>query len=202
MWQLASPDRLAPGLRVGLAGGGDVLLRPFHPGDEPAVHEFLEALSPDSRRLRFFAPVPVVRAHLARDLVQVDQARHLAWGAFAGDRCVAEARAVVLTREPTVAEVAFAVADDQRRRGLGWRMLELLGLVAAVRGVLEFEASVLPDNRPSRLLLSSSGMRFQFADGVSVGRMPVPSWSGSPADARRALALQCQAEAASLASVA
>jgi GNAT superfamily N-acetyltransferase len=198
VWRQASPE----GLRVGLAGGGDVLLRPFHPGDEPAVHGLLESMSPHSRHMRFFSPTPIVRPHLARDLVQVDQSRHLAWGAFVGDRCVAEARAVVLTREPAVAEVAFAVADDHHRRGLAWRLLEVLGLVAAVRGVTELEASVLPDNRPSRLLLTSFGMRFRFEDGVSVGRVQVPTWSGAPEAAQRILALQCQAEATSLASVA
>jgi GNAT superfamily N-acetyltransferase len=200
VWRSPSPDT---GLRVGLAGGGDVLLRPFHPGDQPAVHAFLEELSPDSRYRRFFAPMPIVRPHLAHDLVNVDQARHLAWGAFLpGGRCVAEARAVILTREPTAAEVAFAVAEDMRRQGLAARLVEVLGLVAAVRGVQEIEASVVSDNRASRLLLTTFGMRFRFEDGMSVGRAQVPTWAGSSADAHRILAAQCAAEAAALASVA
>src|SRR5690606_9914604 len=63
VWPCAPDD----GLRVGLAGGGAVLLRPFHPGDRPAVRAFLEGLSPESRRLRFFAPQPLVADRLVRD---------------------------------------------------------------------------------------------------------------------------------------
>ena len=183
---------------VELAGGGEVHLRPFGPADEPAVHAFVEALSPRSRHLRFFSPIPVVRPHLVRGLVQVDQARHLAWGAFFGDRCVAEARAVLLGDEASVAEIAFAVADDLHRRGLARRLIEVLGLVTAARGVTELEASVMAENRPSRKLLTGIGMRFRFADGASIGRGPVPPWTGSPDEAQRILALQCGAEAALL----
>lgn len=200
MWPSAPPDS---GLRVGRAGGGDVFLRPFHPSDQPAMHAFLEALSPDSRHRRFFAPMPVVRPSAVRDLVDVDQARHLAWGAFLSDgRCVAEARAVVLRSDPTVAEIAFAVSEDQRRQGLAATLVEVLGLVSALRGVLEFEASVLSDNRASMLLLASFGMTFRFTGGVSVGRMPVATWSGSSEEARAIVALQCRAETAAIASVA
>lgn len=187
---------------VALAGGGEVHLRPFGPGDQEAVRAFIEALSPRSRHLRFFVPTPVVRPHLVRRLVQVDQVRHLAWGAFAGNRCVAEARAVVSGAEPSVAEIAFAVADEVRRQGLARRMIGVLGLAAGARGVTEFEASVMSENRASRLLLIGIGMRFRFEDGASVGRGPVPVWERSLSEAQHALALQCLAETASLGSAA
>jgi RimJ/RimL family protein N-acetyltransferase len=198
VWPCAPDD----GLRVGLAGGGAVLLRPFHPGDRPAVRAFLEGLSPESRRLRFFAPQPLVADRLVRDLVLVDQVGHVAWGAFDGGRCVAEARVVRHRRDRSVVEVAFAVAEHHRRQGLAAALVEVLGLVAAMRGVLEIEASVMPENRASRRLLASFGMTFRFEDGVSVGRMPVPSWSRSSREAHQVIALQAAAEASVFSSVA
>ena len=51
-------------------------------------------------------------------------------------------------REPGVAEVAFAVADDDQRRGIGMRMLEQLAEIAADRGIHRFDAEVMATNRP------------------------------------------------------
>jgi acetate---CoA ligase (ADP-forming) len=50
-------------------------------------------------------------------------------------------------REPGVAEVAFAVADDDQRRGIGMRMLEQLAAIAADRGIHRFDAEVVDSNR-------------------------------------------------------
>ena len=50
-------------------------------------------------------------------------------------------------REPGVAEVAFAVADHERRRGIGTRMLEQLAEIAAERGIHRFDAEVAAGNR-------------------------------------------------------
>jgi acetate---CoA ligase (ADP-forming) len=60
-------------------------------------------------------------------------------------RVVAVARYEGL-REPGVAEVAFAVADELQRHGIGTRMLEQLAAVAAERGIHRFDAEVLGGN--------------------------------------------------------
>jgi acetate---CoA ligase (ADP-forming) len=49
-------------------------------------------------------------------------------------------------REPGVAEVAFAVADDDQGRGIGMRMLEQLAAIAADRGIHRFDAEVAAGN--------------------------------------------------------
>jgi GNAT superfamily N-acetyltransferase/predicted CoA-binding protein len=61
-------------------------------------------------------------------------------------RVVAVASYVGL-REPGVVEVAFAVADDDQRRGIGMRMLEQLAEIAAGRGIHRFDAEVAAANR-------------------------------------------------------
>ncbi|MEA2267760.1 MAG: hypothetical protein QOC64_370, partial [Solirubrobacteraceae bacterium] len=73
-----------------------------------------------------------------------------------GDRVVAVAGYDRLN-EPGAAEVAFAVADDQQRRGLATRMLEQLADVAAERGLSRFDAEVLADNRGMLRTFASAG---------------------------------------------
>ena len=63
-----------------------------------------------------------------------------------GERVVAVASYDRLL-EPGVAEVAFAVADDFRRRWTATRLLEQLAAIAAERGIRRFDAEVLADNR-------------------------------------------------------
>jgi len=70
-------------------------------------------------------------------------------GALVGcvdDRIVAVANFARL-RDPKAAEVAFAVADDYQRRGIGTRLLEQLAARAGALGVERFVAEVLSDNR-------------------------------------------------------
>src|SRR5205814_9365661 len=55
------------------------------------------------------------------------------------------------------AEVAFAVADDFRARGLGTRILEQLARRARAHGIDEFVAFVLPGNNAMTQVFSASG---------------------------------------------
>jgi GNAT superfamily N-acetyltransferase len=60
-------------------------------------------------------------------------------------------------REPGVAEVAFAVADDDQRRGIGMRMLEQLAAIAADRGIHRFDAEVMFGNRAMLEVFEQAG---------------------------------------------
>ena len=53
----------------------------------------------------------------------------------------------VRLRDPSVAEAAFAVADDLQGAGIGTRLLEQPGRTAPPVGIERFVAEVLPDNR-------------------------------------------------------
>jgi acyl-CoA synthetase (NDP forming)/GNAT superfamily N-acetyltransferase len=60
-------------------------------------------------------------------------------------------------REPTAAEVAFAVADEMHGRGLATRMLEQLAEVAAARGIVRFDAEVMAGNRAMLGVFAGAG---------------------------------------------
>jgi GNAT superfamily N-acetyltransferase len=168
--------RVGDGRRLGL--------RPSHPGDEQALTQFYEALSPTDRRLRFLQAMPVVPPRMMRWLVDVDQVDHLAWLAFGeahGDPVVvAEVRCVRLRDESTAGEVAFAVADGWRKVGLGRLLLETIGAAAASSGIDTITSSVSTDNRGSTALLSNLGTSFRVDYGVLEGRGPVPRWTTAP----------------------
>jgi acetyl coenzyme A synthetase (ADP forming)-like protein len=63
-----------------------------------------------------------------------------------GGRVIALASYVRL-RDPAVAEVAFLVADEYQRRGIGTRLLEQLARRGGAAGIKRFVAMVLPENR-------------------------------------------------------
>ena len=66
-------------------------------------------------------------------------------GAGGDERIVALASYVRL-RDPSTAEVAFAVADELQGYGLGTRLLEQLARRARSVGIERFVAEVMPDN--------------------------------------------------------
>jgi acetyltransferase len=59
--------------------------------------------------------------------------------------------------ETTVADVAFAVADDWQGRGVGTGLARLLVARAHANGIARLHASTLTDNGPSRKLLGRLG---------------------------------------------
>jgi acyl-CoA synthetase (NDP forming)/GNAT superfamily N-acetyltransferase len=109
------------------------------------IKAFYDGLSPDSRYLRFhgFGRTDTV----ARANAEASGVDRLALIGRHDGRVVAAASYDGL-REPGVAEVAFAVADDDQRRGIGMRMLEQLAAIAADRGIHRFDAEVMASNGP------------------------------------------------------
>jgi len=127
-----------------LRDGSSLRLQTPTPVDFDDIKAFYDGLSPESRYFRFhgFGRTDTV-ARAAAEATGVDR---LALIGRHDGRVVAAASYEGL-REPGVAEVAFAVADDDQRRGIGTRMLEQLAAVAADRGIHRFDAEVMSANR-------------------------------------------------------
>jgi acetate---CoA ligase (ADP-forming) len=132
-------------LDVLLRDGSTLRLRAPVAADADSLVAFLGGLSTESLYLRFHG-LPTVSRRLVEPFVDPDwhERGHLV-GELDG-RVIALASYVRL-RDPAAAEVAFAVADDYQRRGIGTRMLEQLAARAAAVGIERFVAEVLPDNR-------------------------------------------------------
>jgi acyl-CoA synthetase (NDP forming)/GNAT superfamily N-acetyltransferase len=128
-----------------LRDGSTLRLQAPTPVDFEDIKAFYDGLSLESRHFRFhgFGRTDTV----ARADAEASGVDRLALIGRHDGRVMAVACYVGL-REPGVAEVAFAVADDHQRRGIGMRMLEQLAALAADRGIRRFDAEVMANNRP------------------------------------------------------
>jgi GNAT superfamily N-acetyltransferase len=129
-----------------LRNGLDVVLAPARDEDEPAILEFLTHLSALSRQRRFFSAAVDLRAETHREMTGDDADHHslLAWSAGVG--VVGHA---IYFRLPgqSRAEVAVEVADDLHHLGLATQLIIRLARHAQTRGITQFFAEVLPENR-------------------------------------------------------
>ncbi len=168
---VASLIPVAPAEDVLLKDGSTLRLRPPQPGDEAALIAFFEALSPDSRYLRFHGTRLIDRNTVEGALETDWHSRGSLLAELAGAdgelRPVALATYVRL-RDPARAEVAFAVADDLHGRGIATRLLERLAVHASAAGIQSFVAEVLPQNAAMLRVFDDAGFATSrvLQDGV------------------------------------
>jgi acetyl coenzyme A synthetase (ADP forming)-like protein len=152
---LSVEEQAAGAVDVILKDGGTLRLRPPTAADEDAVLAFLEGLSDRSLYLRFHGIRPVDSA-LAASMLDPDWAETGALAGWLGDRVVGLANYVRL-RDPSTAEAAFVVADEEQGRGIGMRLLEQLASRAAETGVSRFVAEVMAENQAMLSVFSGAG---------------------------------------------
>ena len=143
-----------------LRDGGTLRLRAPLALDVEALVEFFGRLSEQSVYRRFHG-FPSLGASQLEPFVDPDwRDRGSLIGTVSSDgeseRIVALANYVRL-RDPSCAEVAFAVADELQGYGVGTRLLEQLAESAAEAGISTFVAEVMPDNSPMLRVFEDAG---------------------------------------------
>ena len=134
--------------------GTELMLRPVLPGDSQRVVHGQIMFSPETLYRRFLsvrAPTETVLTYL----FEVDYVDHFVWVITDGEDgpVIADARFVRDHTDPTIAEIAFTVADAYQGRGIGTLLFAALAVAAQVDGIQRFAARVLADNLPARALL-------------------------------------------------
>jgi acetyl coenzyme A synthetase (ADP forming)-like protein len=156
-----------------LRDGSTLRLRAPLRADEDALVRFFSELSDRSLYLRFHG-LPTLDAHLAEPVLEPDWSdRGSLLGAVSengGEQIVAIANYVRL-RDPSSAEVAFAVADAFQGRGVGTRLLEQLAARAAQQGVERFVAEVMAENTAMLRVFEDAG--FEVTRSLSGGEVEV-----------------------------
>jgi acetyl coenzyme A synthetase (ADP forming)-like protein len=163
--RIAAASRLADTDDVTVAGpeirdvilrtGGTLRLRPPVAADADAVLAFLGALSERSVYRRFHG-FPSLRPETVEPFLDPDWQDRGSLIGTRNDEVVALANYVRL-RDPSRAEVAFAVADFLQGQGVGTRLLEQLAAAAAAAGIGTFVAEVMPENEPMLRVFSDAG---------------------------------------------
>jgi ribosomal protein S18 acetylase RimI-like enzyme len=136
-------------LRLGY--GRKILVRPLLSGDVETVAAVFARLGEQSRRMRFNGPKPSLARAELEWLATVDATRHALVAYYVGDdRPVAIAR---LVRDGPSAEIAFEVADEHQRLGIGSALTGELLADARAAGITEITSLVSSENRAAVKLL-------------------------------------------------
>jgi succinyl-CoA synthetase alpha subunit/GNAT superfamily N-acetyltransferase len=136
-------DGSAAGFDVALRDGSTVRLRPARPDDFDAVRAFLEALSEESRWLRFFGAGANLRDAAT---VAVRSSQTVSLLAVTGADGHVIGHGIYVRERAGEAEIAFAVSDEWQRHGIATILLAQLADVAVAEGIHTFTALVLPQN--------------------------------------------------------
>ncbi|BBZ51253.1 GNAT family N-acetyltransferase [Mycobacterium heidelbergense] len=160
---------------VRVRDGTRLMLRPVLPGDdERTVHGHIQFSSETLYRRFMTARIP--SPALLHYLSEVDYVDHFVWVMTTdGSDPVADARFVRDESDPTIAEIAFTVADAYQGRGIGSFLIGALSIAARVDGVERFSARMLSDNAPMRAIMDHYGAVWQREDvGVITTVIDVP----------------------------
>jgi len=147
--------------------GRQILLRPIRGEDAPAHAAFVQRLSPEAIRFRFFQPRSSFTSLELAQATQIDYSREMAFIATAQDETGnPETLGVVRAwtdPDNVSAEFAIIVDDAMRGEGLGRMLLEKMIEYARRRGTLVLRGTVLPKNRPMLQLAKKLGFASHFS---------------------------------------
>jgi RimJ/RimL family protein N-acetyltransferase len=177
------PERL-----IHLADGGQCRIRPSGPFDRDRLATCFQALSPASRRLRFFAVKRQLQA-AELDLYSTPDGRdHLALAAVRLDPLGREREALGFARcqrlpgDPESAELSLSVIDSAQGQGIGSALLGALIEAARAQGIRRFRCEVLAENVFMRRLAARLGGEPKWlGDGTLEYDCPLPALTGAEA---------------------
>ena len=147
--------------------GRSLVLRPIRPEDEAQHRAFVEHLTPEDLRLRFFSSRrELPRSELAR-LVQIDYAREMALVALVvrpdGTTDIIGVVRAVADPDNVEAEFAIIVRSDMKGQGLGHLLLgKMIGYLKA-SGTQRMVGEVLRENQAMRELARANGLHADAA---------------------------------------
>jgi acetyltransferase len=145
---------------LSLADGRQIRVRPIRPEDEALYPTFLQHVSAQDLRLRFFAPMrELSHAFIAR-LTQIDYARAMAFVAIEQENH--ELLGVVRLHSDAnyeSGEFAIQVRTDLKGQGLGWLLMQLMIAYARSEGLKRIEGQVLSENSAMLQMCSALGFR-------------------------------------------
>lgn len=152
---------------VVLGDGNTAAIRPITPGDAPALAEFHERQSADSRYLRFFSPKPTLSNDELTRFTTIDFVDRVAFVVEEHGDFIGWASYERLQNRDD-AEVAFMVDDEHHGKGIATLLLEHLAAVALHNGITRFTAQTLGNNRGMLSVFAKAGwpVHRRFESGV------------------------------------
>ncbi|MDQ6807393.1 MAG: GNAT family N-acetyltransferase [Actinomycetota bacterium] len=158
-----------------LSDGTEVRIRHVTRRDESALLGFMQRLSPESRRLRFFSPAYDLES-AARWAASADGTDHLGLVALGSHGQILGHAACVRMYGPR-AEIAVEIDESCRHQGLATLLITGLAHEAEQKRIRSFVAEVLPEN-VQMLAVFHDGFDASrhFQDGEVDIEFPTAAW--------------------------
>lgn len=154
-----------------LSDGTRVVFRPIMPEDEPLEREFLETLSEESRRTRFFSAFRNITRDWLIMFTNIDYDRHIAMVAEVtegGQKKIIGVVRLILDPDFDSGEIAALVHDRFQGKGLGQKLMEVVARIAKWKGLREIHGEVLTENQKMLGLCKKLGYRTKMLpDGIT-----------------------------------
>ena len=148
-----------------LKDGTPVTIRAIQPNDKKLIKEAFKNLEPETIYKRFFRFKSELTEDELKRINKFDFETNVALVVTVGKKdreiIIGGAQYYVLGNTPdalTQAEVAFTVEEDYQGQGMGSRLLKQLIRIAREKGVDQFVAKVLPQNKAMLAVFAHSGL--------------------------------------------
>ena len=146
-----------------LKNGVTVRIRAIRPGDKAGIADAFGKLDPESIQTRFFSVKASLSDKELEAATEVDFESVVALVATVeskgGETIIGGGRYVAFNLPGgRSAEIAFVVEEDYSGLGIAGRLLKHLSRIAREKGVGQFEAEVLPQNKAMLAVFSRSGL--------------------------------------------
>jgi GNAT superfamily N-acetyltransferase len=164
-----------------LRDGSAALIRPITPSDGVAWRAFYARLSDRTVYRRFFGHHPVPSDTEVEYFVTVDEKDRMAFVAEQDGAILGVGRYDLIGTQG--AEVAFAVADENQRNGIGTALLDALIEHAASKGIHKFLAATLSDNTTMLNIFRRAGFNVQSTSNAGTTRVDLDLPAKDPAAA-------------------
>jgi GNAT superfamily N-acetyltransferase len=160
--------------RETLKNGLQVTVRAIKPGDSNALLAAFKELDEKTIYLRFFGMKKDLSDKELKEATDIDFDRTVALVTIlqddSGEKIIGASRYLTFGNGdlPDRAEVAFTVEEDYHGLGIASRMFRHLAWIAKQKGISEFHAEVLPENKGMLAVFSRSGFPLsqEVVDGV------------------------------------
>ena len=143
--------------RVVLRDESSVVIRPLASGDEAAIANWFAGLGAETRYARFFLLLERLDRRTQSELARVDHFDNEAIAVVAPDGATVGVARYVRIDKSRSAEVAVAVADSWRGRGIASMLLERVAVRARTVGIEQLIAICIASNHTVIRLLSRLG---------------------------------------------
>lgn len=147
-----------------LKNGATVAIRAIRPADKDGIVEAFGKLEPESVYTRFFQQKKSISSQELKAATEVDFENVVALvvtiGSEGKETIIGGGRYLILNASSTErsAEIAFVVEEDFQGQGIAGHILKHLARIARKKGVSQFEADVLPQNKAMLAVFAHSGL--------------------------------------------